>query len=1099
MIFHPIVEQLKPSDEQRPAIASRGRDVVVTAGAGAGKTRTLVARYLALVAEGVPLRAIIAITFTKKAAREMRNRARAEMRDYLARPELAPDERAFWDAQYNALDAARIDTIHGLCAEILRAHPAEAEIDPRFDVLSEGAHGVLRGDAVDAALAWAADDPHAAILFTTFGEKLVRAALEHLLARRLAAQAAFAAMPEDVHAFWQTELRAMQRAALDDLRANDAWRDAVATLREHHAQDGADKIEQQRVAARAALDAARGELDQQLAALARLNQLDLRYGAAKSWRGGKAELDQVRAALVTVRAEWRARDALALQWNELDDQLARALPALRAAFDHARAHYAARKRQDNLLDFDDLEQLALDLLRRDVNTRARWQMETRALLVDEFQDTNQRQRDLIDLLNGAGGKLFIVGDAKQSIYRFRGADVTVFRGERARIENTGDAFTLAISYRAHRALLDGLNDLVHPALGAADATRPWIEPFAALKHFRAQPRIAAQHIEFHLTVGSKSDGALDRTADALAARIGELVNADACAFGDVAVLCRASTSFGAYEDAFERAHIPFLTVAGRGFYQRPEIRDTLNILRALADPTDDLALFGLLRSPAFAWRDDELDALAQDRAANETWWDVLQLRGANFSPNATRAVALIRDLRARIGRATVADTLKEFFDATDYRAALLARGQTRAAGNLSKLLADAHASGLVGVGEFLEYIKNLRDAGSREGEARATAEGAAQILTVHAAKGLEFPVVVIGDIAYQAKERADTLIDARLGVVVPHKKDETRPAVYASARARERELEDAESARLFYVAATRAKEKLIVNGCLTLDAKNRIANPRGWLALIAGADALNIEGTPLDYDGEGARVHSLDWQIGATPIACSVYEPRIEFRATITQSQSQVARDAVAAFPLLAPLPVRAEIADEKLKRDPPPRVWRVAPSIAHARAPRWVIGALVHEALAQWRFPDARFESWVDARVREYGIADDAQRRDAARATRGLLERFQRHELCAEMESAERRLHEVEYALDADEHIATGKIDALYLRAGAWTIVEFKTDHLRDQDALAKKLAQEDYLVQARRYADAVVQMIHQSPRVALCFLDVARAVAVRGWEPTE
>ncbi|MCP4534739.1 MAG: UvrD-helicase domain-containing protein, partial [Delftia sp.] len=152
-MMHSIVTQMRPSSEQTPAIVERGRGVVVTAGAGTGKTRTLVARYLSLLAAGVPLRGIVAITFTKKAAREMRNRVRKEVRNYLEQADLSPGERDYWQELYAGLDAARISTIHSLCTEILRAHPAEADVDPRFEVLGEGQLNILRAQALDDALA----------------------------------------------------------------------------------------------------------------------------------------------------------------------------------------------------------------------------------------------------------------------------------------------------------------------------------------------------------------------------------------------------------------------------------------------------------------------------------------------------------------------------------------------------------------------------------------------------------------------------------------------------------------------------------------------------------------------------------------------------------------------------------------------------------------------------------------------------------------------------------------------------------------------------------------------------------------------------------
>ena len=196
--LHPIVAAMRPSAEQIPAITTWGRDVVVTAGAGAGKTLTLVARYLALLAEGRPLRGAIAITFTEKAAREMRNRVRDEVRRYLETDGLPGVERDHWQEVYSGLDAARISTIHGLCAEILRSHPAEARVDPRFDVLDEGQGNLLRRQSVDETLAGAAEDPELVPLFELLGERGFRYTLDTLLKRRLEAAETFAMLPDDV-------------------------------------------------------------------------------------------------------------------------------------------------------------------------------------------------------------------------------------------------------------------------------------------------------------------------------------------------------------------------------------------------------------------------------------------------------------------------------------------------------------------------------------------------------------------------------------------------------------------------------------------------------------------------------------------------------------------------------------------------------------------------------------------------------------------------------------------------------------------------------------------------------------------------------------
>ncbi|UCC62582.1 MAG: UvrD-helicase domain-containing protein, partial [Anaerolineae bacterium] len=778
-MLHPIVAQMRPSPEQGPAIRERGRDIAVTAGAGAGKTRTLVARYLSLLADGrardqplpgqvrgLLLRGVVAITFTRKAAREMRNRIREEVRRYLERTDLSPAERDRWRALYTGLDAARIGTIHSLCTEILRAHPAEARVDPRFEVLEEGQANILRRRAVDEALAWAADDREAVGLFALLGEWELRRTLDALLGQRLEVEGVFDSLDELPWQGWEAALLPRLRAFVDDGRVGFAFRQLLAlrvdgTL--DRAEASGDRLAaplrrllalwDEIVAARQAEDW--GSVSVRLAPLRREMK---QVGRRENWEpaDSKSLIRELQVAYDDALAAW-VGNGISL---DQDRQLAEAMPALRRSFERALAFYRRMKHERQALDFDDLEGGALALLQENVSVRRRWQAEVEAILVDEFQDTNGRQRDLVALLNGDGGKLFVVGDAKQSIYRFRGADVTVFRAERGRIERAGGAvFALETSYRAHRDLIQGLNDLLRPVLGkAADPDRPWAEPFAPLRHYRQEPGpgFSPPYIELHLTVGTKGAGALDRAADALVGRIVELmeigvqvkVGAGLASahigaglvsaqigvgveqgqhrpldYGDVAILCRASSSFSAYEDALERAGVPFLTVAGRGFYGRPEVRDLLNGLQALADPTDDLALAGLLRSPAFALSDAALYDLCQARGrdgGSTSLWDVLRGIDGGLSgedrARAGRATQTIADLHGGVGRMPVADLLKAFLDATDYRAALIQAGQSRAARNVAKLLADAHTSGIVGVGEFLEYVGSLRDSGTREGE-----------------------------------------------------------------------------------------------------------------------------------------------------------------------------------------------------------------------------------------------------------------------------------------------------------------------------------------------------------------------------------------------
>ncbi|MFQ5401012.1 MAG: UvrD-helicase domain-containing protein [Anaerolineae bacterium] len=1096
MTTRTLLDQMLLSDAQREAAAARGCDVVVTAGAGTGKTRTLVARYLSLLADGVPLRHIVAITFTRKAAREMRNRVRLELGRYLNEADLGPDERVWWQDQYQALDAARVGTIHNLCIDILRAHPAEAGIDPRFDVLDEAQSRILQREAVDAALAWAADDPDAAVLFRLLPEWALRRSVDGLLKARLTAQAALARLPVEIGAHWQTVLAQRQAAALARLTARSDWQANLAVLRRNPADNPDDRREQMRRQVLAAV-AKGGSGTDQLRHLAVLDEINLSVGSAKAWPGGKVQADEVKAALKGLRDLWCSQALFTLSLNEMDQLMEAALPPLRGMFERVCAHYQASKQARHVLDFDDLEADAIRLLEENESVRGYWQSVVRALLVDEFQDSNGRQLTLVRLLCPQPGKLFIVGDAKQSIYRFRGADVAVFRQEGKTIEAAGGTVRqLQKSYRAHRGLVQGLNDLLRPILGEPAAETPaWVAPFAPLTHHRevAAEGITPPYIELHLTVGSKQGGALDRAARALVGRLADLVDGSSLQFGDIAILCRASGSFRYYEDALDEASIPFLTVAGKGFYQRPEIRDLLNALQAIADPSDDLALAGFLRSPGCALSDIALYQLGRAREAGASLWQTLQanvpLDGID-AERASRAVLLIRSLHQLVGRAAVADVLKAYLDETGYRAALRQAGLHRAARNVAKLLADAHDSQLISVGAFLEYVAALRDSGSREGEARATVDGAVQIMSVHAAKGLEFPIVVIGDASHSARSDRDTLIDPECGVLLKlTDEDGLTPALFQLCQAQDKDRDDAEAKRLLYVVATRAEQKLLINGCFSLNEKNRRPmRLSGWLKQTAGL--LGLAQCELDdYDENGSRALTFALRVAETPVALTVYEPGYAgLPAAPSSSPSMEADEVVLPPPLFPPIPIPTAVTEDQPAL--PQRVWQVVSSAQRPVAPAWVIGSLVHEALAAWRFPGADFDAWARARAQAYGLADGRRLQNAVTETTRLLARFRRHALFREVHKADRRLHEVPYSLLHDGQGEQGVIDVLFLRDGRWTLVDFKTDRVRHEAEFRELLSKKDYMGQVRRYGAAVAHLIGQTPRLFLCMLNFAGEV---------
>ncbi len=1120
--LHPIVAQLQPSSEQLPAIAARGSDVAVTAGAGAGKTLTLVARYLALLGEGLELRKVVAITFTRKAAREMRNRVRETVRRYLETPALPAEERDIWRSLYTELDAARIGTIHSLCAEILRHHPAEAAIDPGFNTLDEGQQALLQRQAVDTALGHAADDPQMARLFGDFGESALRRALSALFKQSLDVNTARMQSPDDLWSVWEAQITPPMRAFLSNpetqaaLAELQALADGDSLARAEAAGDAFAPLLQEICVHWNTIQKALAVGDWITISqhLYPLRDALKQKGRKDAWKPADPRLlvKTVQEAFDAQLGAW-ARQPFDLAWDR--EIACRILPALLGLYDIAQAQYNQAKATRRALDFDDLEAGALRLLQNNPEVRAYWQNEIAALLIDEFQDTNMRQRQLLEALNGDGGQLFIVGDGKQSIYRFRGADVTVFRDVWKAIAQDGQTLTLATSYRAHAALIAGLNALLAPVLGTEDPNRPYVEPFAPLQPHRQQSLQGLQppFIEAHLVAGSKGEGALVRAAQVLVNRLQALVASDVTIeesnpetgrreqrpldYGDIAILCRASASFAAYEDALEAAGIPFLTVAGRGFYERPEVRDVLNALQAIAAPADDLALAGLLRSPVSGISDMTLYELrqAQKAARLPSLWAALNLEDLAFLGEARASAIIVRDLVARLhtmaGRVPVADVLKAFLDATDYRAALLVAGQWRSSGNLVKLLADAHASEIVNVEAFLEYVQQLRDAGTREGEARSVARGVVQLFTVHAAKGLEFPIVVLGDITRESPVTRETLLDPQLGIVpsLPAKREDQdiKSAAYALAQERAADQEAAESNRLLYVAATRAQEILIFSGAL---AKGKTH----WLA--------RLPLTLPDPTCNPAHPEPVILEVDGTPLACYCYPEAIEVpirRAAPAQSPFPVTFPE--ALPLLLPLHTRAQngnitmdSAAEAALQDPPPRVWRVVPASARVAAPAWVVGQIVHGALERWLFPgkdsEAMFYRWAEAEIRNCGITDEDELVNAIQRAARMLSRFQATPLYEAMAGATRQFHEVPYSLLTTSGLEQGVMDALFETADDWTLVEFKTDALRNETALQLRLA--DYIPQVERYMQAAERLLGVRPHPVLCFLNVGGTIKV-------
>lgn len=844
------------TSEQSLAVSWRESSVFLSSGAGCGKTTVLTERYLAHLREGAEISQLVAITFTERAAREMRQRIRAAILHHL-RTAPDEDEAESWARHLRGLETAAISTIHAFCAAILRQHSLVAGLDPAFDVLEEVLTSNLSVEVVSETLrklltAQSDTGEDLRQLIILFGWPAVLDAVSQLssTADRSAWQQWLAKPDEEIAANWEDYARTELKPRWIDFlfQSRPAMAEILPLLRENPPLDGPlSKPVQILLDELPKLATAPDFAD----AVERLREAAMvRHHGKKAWPD-RPIYEQIRDTFKSFRAEMDelSKAAFAFDPAEALDAIAVGKRFLRVTLEVVRACDES-KRLHGVLDFDDLIVLARDLLRDRADVRARLQERYRFLLLDELQDTDPLQMEVIDLLGDTArreGKLFVVGDHSQSIYRFRGADVSQFLALRERIDEPGRQ-ELTLNFRSQKDILDFANVLLRPRLTAyrdLEANRPQLNP---------QPCI-----EWLWTEGSADNATRCRMreAEALASRIAGMLHGEQLVVekdrlrevqaSDIILLFRSMTSVHLYEKALRDWGIDYYLVGGRAFFAQQEICDILHLLRALENPHDEVALAGLLRSPFCCLSDEAIYVLRWSEESRNAIWDGLHDDGrverlpADQRPRVQRARRFLDRWRGLKDTLPIARLLGEVladsgYDASLYRESL---GERKLA-NLWKLLDLARTfdrSGLFGLPEFIARLGDLVERQPREEQAATQPEKAnvVRLMTIHQAKGLEFPVVILPDLNFRpgtGRERTARW-DPFLGCVTQSPTDED-PPLFADHgwklwRKREELEQWHESMRLLYVACTRAEDYLLLSA--SLPATWRVESP--WMQLLA--------------------------------------------------------------------------------------------------------------------------------------------------------------------------------------------------------------------------------------------------------------------------
>ena len=885
------------------------RNVVLEASAGTGKTSVLVARYLNLLGAGVDPANILAITFTRKAAVEMRERILGQLR---RATETSDDARRQWAALRDRLGDVAITTIDAFCLSLLREFPLEADLDPGFGIADETEAPRLMAQALDRAQrvfgGLVPKDEGVALLLAGIGTVNLRAGLVRLLQRRLVAPAAlqrFLTLGRS-----DVTLEGSAGDAVDRLRG---LLDSVPGGLDEFLADGPTGHPRFRMLAD---DLRRFETGHDLGAAGTRSVLD-RLAEHLLTRAGtpRRRLGYARSEHPSAAARARHLEGvrhLAPRFAEIATAYRRGVSAILAravwrVYRIAEREYRRTLRSHAVLDFADVQRRALGLLRQmDEFAQSRYRLESRYhhVLVDEFQDTSRAQWELVSLLVQSWGEgvglvqdaplppsIFVVGDRKQSIYRFRDADVSLFGAAAEDIARLRPAqpvrMTISRSFRAEPDLLRFVNDFcgsIEQAPARADRFR-----FDASDRFPLErvedgpPDAASGGPRLGLAVADGEAGcavAVAAEIDRLLAgatvrdpRTGERRTARP---DDVAILFRSRASHQEYERALAARGVPAYVYKGLGFFGADEILDLRALLRFLADPTSDLWAAALLRSgfirlsdAALRWLAPAIAEALTDRAAPAS--------NDRLSASDRCQLDLARTGVARwlalVDRIPPAELIDRILVESAYAFETRGRRARQAGENLKKmrsLVRRIQNRGYVTLARLADHVERL-SAGD-ESNAAIDAAGAVHLMTMHAAKGLEFPIVFVVGLSrgvggvpppiQVVPDRGDGLPEVAIGGSVVDVDDEERA----------RELE--ETKRLLYVALTRARDALYL-GILRVGGRVAVAHgsvaevlPQSFVDwLVAAPPAGVVEWTAAQGSGHRFRVCEELEPLGADAVA----------------------------------------------------------------------------------------------------------------------------------------------------------------------------------------------------------------------------------------
>ncbi len=1013
-------------------------NMVVEAGAGTGKTTLLITRIcLAVLAQGIPIEKIVALTFTEKAAAEIKNRlvtalhqvVRDVSGEGIAGPEslyirLARDfslskEEILARAQTALLrlDRASLGTIHGFCADILKTFPLEAGLSPQAEI-DTGSKAVRLFEArwnafLDEELGLQAPRKN------VWKEVLTEISLDSL---KIFAQTLCSGKIEHYDYFSHASLvaRVCEEKAVLARTWSTAFLDAkkpVARNAEKALSWAADTLTRAVAFLRGQEIPAPPDTDQPpaLAAVAPKGWEEETYEQAR-------ELVQF-ACKVQPEKQHIFRLALGLV-QDFAAQL--------------RAEYT----REGILSFDDLIVKTRNLVRDDLYVRRLLKEKIDVLFIDEFQDTDPVQGELLLFLaeeksasalrwqdvHLAAGKLVVVGDPKQSIYRFRGADITAYELFTQLILSQGGVKCfLRNNYRSVPDIVQVANAVCRRAMTEQTSFQPAYEPIYPTRS-GGKGAVEWLFVKAPADATATADDFRQNQAQAVAQWINEhvgkmtLSNGEKLAYQDIVILSRVRTSFSLYTDALRRHGIPFQADSEKDFFKRQEINDFLNFLRVVADPSDRTALVGVLRSPLGGFNDEEIYRFSQNGELN--------VQATVSHPGLARLYALVLSFAEKVGRCSVQELADQVLEKTFLpQACAVAYDGEQTVEILNRLVQTVLqmlGEGPASLGSFLAGAQDLLERTPQDlNTAPVEAAQAVTVMSVHKSKGLDFPVVILVDLSKKGganpTDKTDFIFSwqynmygLRVGKICD--------ANLAFLEEEQRKHERCEEIRTLYVALTRAKDRMVL-----------VADQRTGAEKSAAA----FKQAGLLPDGVACQVGDAEVQVPVTYIPYDKPEHFIYRHVTAAVQSSALPalenwRDRFAARQ------ARYEALRAEQALSPSARTEISGENATVSRAA--LLGTICHRAL-QLRFTESEKSAAQIVSQAAQEAGQPALETEAA----ALLDVFYRTDTFARLQTYKLLAAEMPFSfLTPEERVETGVIDAVFERPdGGIEVVDYKTDHI--------------------------------------------------------